>query len=373
VPRSFTYDYLVVGAGLFGATCARELTDRGKRVVVIDRRPVVAGHAHSETVEGIEVHSYGPHVFHTNSDRLWQYVQRFSPMIPFILRVKAMAQGKLYSLPINLDTVERVFGVENETTEGAQAIRDSVSCRRAPDQRDAESWLKENVGERMYELFFKGYTTKQWKRSPALLDESIVRRIPVRWTERNDRYFDAKYEGLPANGYTELVKQMLQGIEVQLNTDFRGHWREWRQQARTIIYSGAIDELFGYALGPLEYRTTRFVREIHEATYQGCSSVNHCDLDVPFTRTTEYRYFPPNDPTSLPSVVVKEFPVDYEVGQEPHYPIADQRNLKLAARYIEMAEHLGLVVGGRLGRYKYYDMDQVIASALETVRKLEPA
>lgn len=363
------FDALIVGAGLFGATVARELTDAGKRVLVIDRRDTVGGNVASERLNGIEVHKYGPHILHANSDRIWAYIQRFTPIVPFTLRVKAMVRGHLYSFPINLDTVEEVFGIEG--SEAARALRHLLAVPRVPGSHDAASWTREQIGHRLYEMFIEGYTWKQWQRSPLELDESIVRRLPIRWTERNDEYFrDVKYQGLPANGYTEMVKAMLAGIEVRLGVGFQGRWMEWQRQAGTIIYSGALDELFGYALGSLDYRTTRFETTWHEGAYQGCSSVNHCDHDVPFTRTTEYKFFPPNDPTASPSVVVTEFPEVYRVGMEPHYPIPDARNTALAAEYMAMAENLGLVVGGRLGRYKYYDMDQVIASGLETAHRL---
>lgn len=368
------YDFLIVGAGLFGATVARELTDAGKRVLVIDRRSVVGGNVYSEKINGIEIHKYGPHILHANNDRIWQYIQRFTSIIPFTLRVKAMARGELYSFPINLETVEQIFGAVGAFGESAEELRLAVSVPRAQGSRDAESWVKEQVGERMYSLFIEGYTTKQWKRSPAELDESIVRRLPIRWAERNDEYFkDVKYQGLPALGYTEMVKKMLSNIEVRLGVNFLGQWLEWKYRTGVIIYSGALDELFGYALGNLDYRTTRFETEWHDGTYQGCSSVNHCDKDVPFTRTTEYKFFPPNDPAASPSAVVKEFPEEYRPGMEPHYPIVDARNSALAAQYIKMAESLGLVVGGRLGRFQYYDMDQVIASGIETARRLVSA
>jgi len=318
------YAYLIVGAGLFGATVARTLTDAGYRVLVIERRDVIGGNVYSERVDGLEIHRYGPHILHAQNDRLWAYLQRFTPILPFTFRVKARSRGRLYSFPINLQTLTEVFGVT--TPDEAVALWPRLTIPRHPGARDARSWLHAAIGVELTDRFLDGYSRKQWQRSLADLDESVVRRLPIRWTERDDRYFPLRHQGLPALGYTGLVARMLAGIEVRLRTPFEGNWREWRTQADQIVYSGALDQLFGYTLGRLEYRTTRFERTWHDTTFQGCPAVNECDADIPYTRTIEYKYFPPNDPATLPSLTVREYPIPYTEGAEPLYPVPTPAN-----------------------------------------------
>lgn len=361
------YDYVIVGAGFFGATVARELTDRGKRVVVIDRRPTYAGTAHSDIKDGIQFHTHGPHVLHSNSDRVWDYLKRFTSIIPYTQITKAMAGGQLYSFPINLETVEQVYGLTDP--DEAHVLRLFVTKDAAPGD-NIEAWCYRNIGEHMYKLFIEGYTRKQWNREPRDLHEWIVRRLPVRWTERDDRYFDVKHQGLPDMGYTAMVHQMLKGIEVKLGVDYLDSREHWRTQADKVIYSGSLDELFHFCYGTLDYRTTRFEHEWYDTTFQGRPTINYCDAHLPWTRTTEYKYFPPNNPLQIPSLVVREFPDEYTWGSEAYYPINDVKNMALAKRYADHAAATGIIVGGRLGRYQYHDIDQVVASGIRLVEDL---
>jgi UDP-galactopyranose mutase len=369
------HDVLVVGAGFYGATVARECASRGKRVLVIDRRPYVAGAAHTEEVEvgrgKLMVHTHGPHVLHANSKRIWSYLGQFTDMLWYQQRTKAAAAGELFSFPINLETVEQVYGISDPDVANVLRLMVTSEHQHARDgEGSVESWSLANVGEHMYRLFIEGYTAKQWNRHPSELPEWIIRRLPVRWCVRDDLYFDVAYQGLPREGYTKMVEHMLRGIPVRLGVDFRDARDYWLAQAETVVYSGALDELFDYELGRLEWRTTRFEREWYGHAYQGCPTVNHCDADKPFTRTTEYRYFPPNDPEQVPSLVVREFPEEWREGMERYYPINDARNNALANRYVEAAEARGIAPGGRLGRYQYHDIDQVVASGIAAAKKI---
>ncbi len=374
--KSKQYDVLVVGAGFYGATVARECADRGRSVLVVDRRDHVAGSAHTEEISvgrgTMLVHAHGPHVLHANSDRIWAYLGRFTEMLRYEQHTKAAAAGRLFSFPINLQTVEEVYGVKGPD-EAAVLRLFATEGYAAPEAGTGsiEDWCLATIGEPMYRLFIEGYTAKQWRRSPRDLPAAIVRRrLPVRWCERDDRYFATAHQGLPGRGYTKMVERMLAGIPVVLGVDFRTHREEFTRAAGTVVYSGALDELYDYEFGRLEWRTTRFEREWYGHGYQGCSVVNHCDADKPWTRTTEYRHLPPNDPDRVPSLVVREFPEEWQPGLERYYPINDEKNNALARRYIEAAEARGIVPGGRLGSYRYHDIDQVIAAGIETARRL---
>lgn len=326
-------DYLIVGAGLFGATCARVLTDTGRSVVVIERRGHIAGNCYDENWSGCYVNRYGGHIFHTSSKRIWEFVNRFAEFRQYEHRVKAQFQGKTYSFPPNLTTF------------------DQIGMKPGP---EAE--------QRIREMFFVGYTTKQWARPLHKVSASVVGRIPIRYTY-DDRYFSDRYQGLPEYGYTRMVEKMLAGIPVELNTDFLSDVEYWRGKATKVIYSGPLDALFGFEFGALGYRSLRFETEMLSVdNYQGCATLNYTDLHIPWTRVMEWKHFGWHSQPKGETIITREYPA---ADGEPYYPIKDARNTELYARYAERLSELPwLMVGGRLGSYRYYNMDQVIAQAL---------
>ncbi len=360
------FDYLVVGAGLFGATCARDLADAGKRVLVIEKADHVAGMAHTLTRAGQMVQAHGGHIFHTDDRRLWEYVNRFGEWRPYRHRVKAHVRGHVYDLPINLSTLQQVYGV----TTGAQAralLAGFVNGHTADNVRD---WCLQHIGPDLYAMFVEGYTRKQWGREPAELPAAIIKRLPVRTTWDAD-YFDDDYQGLPAAGYTALVAAMLAGIRVECGQDYLDRATYWDAQAARVIYTGPIDALAGWVFGPLAYRRLRFEHETHPLEdYQGCPTMNYCDADVPWLRVEEWRHWWMPARELGTTVVTRTYPVPENEWGEPLYPVNDARNQALYddyARYV--AGHKpNLVCGGRLGGYRYLDMHQAIAAARRLVR-----
>lgn len=355
------YDYVIVGAGFYGATCAHELARRGQKVLVIDRRPHIAGNCYTEPVEGIPVHRYGAHIFHTNDERLWRYVNAFSDFRQYCHRVKVSYQGRLLSFPINLMTLHQLWGVN--TPEEAES---ELAKQRRPieDPKNMEEWCLASIGPDLYETFIKGYTTKQWGREPKDLPASIVRRIPVRLS-LDDSYFEDRFVGIPVEGYTPLFERMLEGIEVQTECDFFEDRMTFEGLGR-VIFTGKIDEYFDYRFGELEYRSLRFEQETVEGDYQGCAVVNYTESHVPYTRIIEHKHF--HGIHSPKSVITREYPDDYEVGKEAYYPIGDEKNKALYERYTEIPTET--IFGGRCGRYVYWDMHQAIGAALTLVEKL---
>jgi UDP-galactopyranose mutase len=358
------YDYLIVGAGMFGATFAREMTDAGKRCLVIDRRPHIGGNCFTESVEGIEVHRYGPHIFHTDNKRIWEYVQRFGEFNNFINRPRVCYQGKIYSFPINLMTLSQLWGVN--TPQEAEAKLRTVRVPDA-DTSNLEGWLLSQVGHELYEIFYKGYTTKQWGRSPALLPPSIAARIPIRLTF-DDNYYTDRYQGIPIGGYTRLVASMLQGIDVKLECDYFEDPPFFRGCARTVVYTGPIDQFFGYVHGRLEYRSLRFEREILSGDFQGVATVNYTDVQTPYTRIVEHKHFAVGEKRDV-TVITREYPAAAGPKVEPFYPVNDATNAAIYTMYRELADAVPTLFGGRLATYKYYDMHHVIAQALTLARK----
>ncbi len=361
------YDFLIVGAGLFGSVFARKAKEAGKKCLVIDARPHIAGNVYSEAIEGIEVHRYGPHIFHTNNEEVWKFVNQFSEFNNFVLGTVANYKGRLFNLPFNMNTFYQMWGTV--TPEEAQAKIDEQRKACGIDvPRNLEEQAISLVGKDIYETLIKGYTEKQWGRSCKDLPASIIKRLPVRFSFDNN-YFNAKYQGIPVNGYTKLVENLLDGIEVRLNTDYFAEKDALDALADKVIYTGAIDRYFEYCFGPLEYRSVRFETEIlDKENYQGVALMNFTDRDVPYTRIIEHKHFVFG--TQSKTVISREYSVEWKVGDEPYYPINNEKNQSVYAKYKEKAESLqNVYFGGRLGMYKYFDMDNVIEVALSMAQR----
>ena len=363
------YDYLIVGAGLYGAVFARQAKERGKSVLVIDKRPHIAGNVYTERVAGIHVHRYGAHIFHTNDQTVWNYVNRFADFNRFTNAPVANYKGELYSLPFNMYTFNRMWGV----TTPAQAAAEIDRQRRESgitQPRNLEEQAISLVGRDIYEKLVKGYTEKQWGRPCAELPAFIIRRLPVRLTFDNN-YFNALYQGIPQGGYTRLVERLLEGVEVRLGVDYLQDRPALDALAKTTVYTGPIDAFYGYRFGPLEYRSVRFEMELLDMpNFQGNAAVNYTDRDTPWTRIIEHKWFQfgkDDDGNDLPQTVIsREYSSEWKVGDEPYYPVNDEKNAALYAQYKALADgEKRVIFGGRLGEYKYYDMDQVIAAALK--------
>lgn len=368
------YDYLIVGAGLYGATCARELTDAGKRVLVVERRTHIAGNAYTKQTEGINVHVYGAHIFHTNLPEVWKYVNRFAEFNRFTNSPVANYRGELYSLPFNMHTFHRMWGVVTPQEAEAILVRQRQEITREP--RNLEEQAISLVGRDIYEKLIRGYTEKQWGRPCDQLPAFIIRRIPVRMTF-DSNYFDALYQGIPKGGYTGMAARMLEGIEVRTGCDYLQHKNELDALAKRVIYTGPIDAYYGYCLGPLEYRSVRFETEVlDQANFQGNAVINYTDAETPWTRIIEHKWFEfgIRSDTGEPAektVISREYSAAWKPGDEPYYPVNDEKNTALYRRYAAMAEkEERVIMGGRLGSYRYYDMDQVIAAALEKTKTL---
>lgn len=361
------YDYLIVGAGLTGATFARAAADAGRRALVIDRRPHVAGNAYTEKVAGIHVHRYGAHIFHTSDARVWGWVSRFAEFNRFTNSPVANYRGEMYSLPFNMYTFNRMWGV----TTPAEAAAKIAEQRRefAGEPRNLEEQAISLVGRDIFEKLVKGYTEKQWGRDCRDLPAFIIRRLPVRFTWDNN-YFDALYQGIPVGGYTRMVARMLEGVDVRLGEDYLADRAAWDAVAERVVYTGPIDAFFGHRLGNLEYRCVRFETEVLDVpSFQGVAAVNYTDRETPWTRIIEHKWFQfgrDDDGNELPRTVIsREYPSEWRPGDEPYYPVNDEKNGRRYGEYRALADAQERVVfAGRLGEYRYCDMDQAIASAL---------
>ena len=362
------YDYLIVGAGLYGAVCAREAVKAGKRVLVIDKRPHIAGNVYTQEIEGINVHVYGAHIFHTNNKTVWDYVNQFATFNRFTNSPVANYKGELYSLPFNMYTFNQMWGVVTPE-EAAAKIEEQRREAGITEPKNLEEQAISLVGTDIYEKLIKGYTEKQWGRPCTELPAFIIKRLPVRLTFDNN-YFNALYQGIPMGGYTKMVENMLSGIEVRLNVDYFEHKAGLDALADHVIYTGPIDAYFDYKLGNLEYRSVRFETEVlDKPNFQGNAAVNYTDRETPFTRIIEHKWF--EFGTQPKTVISREYSSEWKPGDEPYYPVNDDRNGALYQQYKALADREEKVTfGGRLGEYKYYDMDAVIASALEKCREL---
>ena len=363
------YDYLVVGSGLYGAIFAHEAKAAGKSVLVVDKRPNIAGNVYTEKVEGINVHKYGAHIFHTNNKQVWEYVNQFVEFNRFTNSPVANYKGELYSLPFNMYTFNKMWGVVTPE-EAAAKIEEQKKEAGITEPKNLEEQAISLVGRDIFEKLVKGYTEKQWGRDCKDLPAFIIKRLPVRLTFDNN-YFNALYQGIPVGGYTKLVENLLEGIEVRLNVDYLDHKAELDALAEKVVYTGAIDAYFGYQLGALEYRSVRFENELLDIpNFQGNAAVNYTDRETPWTRIIEHKWFEfgkDEKGNDLPKTVIsREYSSEWKPGDEPYYPVNDEKNGKLYAAYKQLAENEKKVIfGGRLGEYKYYDMDQVIAAVLE--------
>lgn len=357
-------DYVIIGAGLFGSVFARRAAEAGRSVLVVDRRPHIGGNCYSERVEGIDVHRYGPHIFHTDNQRVWEFLLRFTRMNAYRHRGVVRHGDRMFSFPINLLTLHQLWGV----TTPAEAVKKLAEAR-VPIEKPAnlEEWALSQVGHELYELFVHGYTAKQWGRDPRLLPASILRRIPIRLTW-DDRYFNDRYQGIPEDGYTRVFENLLDHplIEIETGVDYFASRRELDATGAKLVYSGKIDEFFGYRFGELEYRSLRFETERVEGDHQGAAIVNAAEASVPYTRTVEHQHFAMQ--SGDVSVITREFPQKYQRGGEAFYPVRDASNSGLYDQYARLARESrpDVVFGGRLGSYCYYDMHQVIGEALAT-------
>ena len=370
------YDYLIVGSGLYGAVCAQQLTARGKKVLVIERRPNIAGNVYTKNVEGINVHVYGAHIFHTSDRQVWEYVNRFAEFNNFINCPVARYKGECYNLPFNMNTFTKLWPDVFTPQEAAARIAEEIGESYCQNPSNLEEQAINLVGRTIYQKLVKGYTEKQWGRDCKELPAFIIRRLPVRYTFDNN-YFNDRYQGIPVGGYTKMVQNMLAGAEVRTGCDYLKDKASYDAMANAVIYTGPIDEYFGYCYGPLEYRSVRFETELLDMpNFQGNAAVNYTEREVPWTRIIEHKWFEfgkDAEGRDLPKTVIsREYSSEWKPGDEPYYPVNDKKNGELYEKYRALAEgEKKVLFGGRLGQYKYFDMDDVIAAALEAAQKLQ--
>ena len=370
--KTMKYDYIVVGSGLYGAIFAHEAKAKGKSVLVVDKRPNIAGNVYTKKQEGINVHMYGAHIFHTNDKRVWNYITQFAEFNRFTNSPVANYKGELYSMPFNMYTFNKMWGVV--TPEEAAAKIEEQKKEITGEPKNLEEQAISLVGRDIYEKLVKGYTEKQWGRDCKELPAFIIKRLPVRLTFDNN-YFNALYQGIPIGGYTKMVENLLDGIEVRLNTDYLEHKAELDALADKVVYTGPIDAYFGFKLGTLEYRSVRFENETLDIpNFQGNAAVNYTDRETPWTRIIEHKWFEfgkDENGNDLPKTIIsREYSSEWKAGDEPYYPVNDEKNGQLYAKYKELADkETGVIFGGRLGEYKYYDMDTTIASVLDMCEK----
>lgn len=361
------YDYLIVGAGLFGAVFAHEAGKKGKKCLVVDRRNHIGGNIYTEEIEGIQVHRYGAHIFHTSNKEVWEYVNRFAEFNHYINSPIAVYKDELYNLPFNMNTFSKMWNIKTPA-EAKEIIDRQIADLGITEPANLEEQALSLVGRDVYEKLIKGYTEKQWGRKCTELPAFIIRRLPLRFTYDNN-YFNDRYQGIPIGGYTAIIKKLLEQADVKLGTDYLKERETYKDMADRIVFTGMIDEYFDYILGALEYRSVRFETEVLDCpNYQGNAVVNYTEREVPYTRIIEHKHF--EFGTSDKTVISREYSSEWKVGDEPYYPVNDERNSSLYEKYKELAEKEKRVVfGGWLGAYKYYDMDKVILAALELAEK----
>ena len=365
------YDYLIVGAGLYGAVCAYELNKKGYKCLVIDKRDHIAGNIYTKNMYGINVHQYGAHIFHTSDREIWNYINQFAEFNNYINSPVARYKNELYNLPFNMNTFTKLWADVYTPQDAKERIEEEKKNYHVENPKNLEEQAINLVGPTIYEKLIKGYTAKQWGRSCKELPPFIIKRLPVRFTFDNN-YFNDRYQGIPIGGYTQIIEKMLDGIEVKLNTNYLDNREEFNKIAKNIIYTGAIDEYYDYKLGHLEFRTVRFETEVlDESNYQGNAVVNYTEYEVPYTRIIEHKHFE-FDSTSPKTVISKEYSSSWHPGDEPYYPVNNDLNNELYAKYKELADkEPNVSFGGRLGLYKYFDMDDTIVEALKFVNSIK--
>ncbi len=366
------YDYLIVGAGLYGAVFASEMTKKGKRCLVIDKRDHIGGNVYTKDVDGIQVHQYGAHIFHTSDKQVWNYVNKLTEFNNYINSPVAVYKDELYNLPFNMNTFSRLWNLR--TPKEVQAkIQEQIADLHITEPQNLEEQALSLVGTDVYEKLIKGYTEKQWGRDCRELPAFIIRRLPLRFTYDNN-YFNDRYQGIPVGGYTQMVEKLLDNIDVMLETDFFTYRKEHPEMFKKVVYTGMIDEYFDYCYGHLEYRTVRFETErLEEENHQGNAVVNYTEREVPYTRIIEHKHFAPEEEREHPkdfTIISREYSTEWKPGIEPYYPVNDEKNSALYEQYAELAQkEKDVIFGGRLGQYKYYDMDKVIRAALDAVNE----
>ena len=361
------YDYLIVGAGLYGSIFAYEMNKKGKKCLVIDKRNHTGGNIYCENIEGINVHKYGAHIFHTSNKEVWEYINQFCEFNNYINSPIANYKGEIYNLPFNMNTFNKLWGVVTPK-EAKAKIEEQKKEFSIAEPKNLEEQAISLIGKDIYEKLIKGYTEKQWGRKATELPAFIIKRLPVRFTYDNN-YFNDRYQGIPIGGYTKIIEKMLDGIEVKLNTDFFDNREYFENIAEKIVFTGMIDEFYNYKFGKLEYRSLRFETEtLDEENYQGNAVVNYTERETPYTRIIEHKHFEFGKQEK--TVITKEYPSEWKEGDEPYYPVNDEKNNKLYEKYRELAEkEKNVIFGGRLGEYKYYDMDKVIEKVLKDLKK----
>ncbi|MFI3255159.1 MAG: UDP-galactopyranose mutase [Eubacteriales bacterium] len=358
------YDYLIVGAGLSGAVFAQQRMEEGKSVLVIDRRSHLAGNMYTEECEGIHVHKYGAHIFHTNKEAVWEYVNKFAEFMPFINSPVANYQGKIYNLPFNMNTFAKMWDIATPE-EAKEIIAKQVAERGITEPKNLEEKAISLVGTDIYEALIRGYTEKQWGKSCQDLPAFIINRLPLRFTYDNN-YFNAKYQGIPVGGYTKMIETMFSDCEIRLNTEFSSFWEEKGEEFGGVFYTGSVDELMGYELGALEYRGLKFEEKVLDTdNFQGNAVVNYTEREVPYTRVIEHKFF--EHLGQEKTVVSYEYPSDWRQGDEAYYPVNNEENQAKYEKYVDLIrdKYPNMVLGGRLGLYRYLDMDQVVGLGLE--------
>jgi UDP-galactopyranose mutase len=360
------YDYLIVGSGFFGSICARELTDAGFKCLVLEKRNHIGGNCYTENKDGINIHTYGPHIFHTSNEEVWEWINKYVKFNDFTLRPVANYKGQIYSLPFNMFTFSKMWPIS--TPEEAKSIIEKQSIDIKDEPKNLEEQAIKLVGYDVYSKLIKGYTEKQWKKPCNELPANIIKRLPVRYTYDNN-YFDDKYQGIPIGGYTEIFKKLLDGVEVRLNVDYLIDKNYWNGLAKKIIYTGPIDRYYDYMFGELEYKTTSFEHfKIDKSNYQGTAVMNFTDIEIPYTRIIEHKHFEKIE--TKETWITYEYPVEYKAEKtEPYYPVNDDVNNAIYNKYKNFTRsEKNVIFGGRLGEYKYYDMDDIIESALKLVK-----
>ncbi len=359
------HDYLVVGAGIFGATFAQQAKEKGKSVLVIDRRSHIAGNVYTENRNGVTVHRYGSHIWHTDKKDVWSYVNRFVSFNNYRHKGVVNFKGKMLSFPINLLTMSQLWGVRTPEEARRKVEEEKIPCERP---RNMEEWCLSVIGKTLYETFIEGYSTKQWNKHPRELSASIVKRLPVRYTFNDDYFHDLTYQGIPVGGYTRMVENMLDGIKVEVGVDFEEVRHKWKDYADRLVFCGGIDQYFQYEFGELEYRSLKWEHEELKGDFQGHSCVNYTDLETPWTRIVEHKHF--ENPDLENTIISREYSVDWRETKDPYYPINDDRNTSLYRKYRELADgERDVLISGRLGSYKYLDMDDTISMALKAAEK----